>query len=441
MKLAELSFSGLPPIDVPFRYFISAPLFIIAIAIMILFNDDPLWASRWQAATLAITHAFTLGFMASIMMGAIYQLLPVTSGISFPKPRLIAGFCHLFHTTGSVLLIVGFLTANRLIQITAALSLALGFSIYLYTLAYMFYKNKQKNVNNYTLKGIKLAFVALLITVILGLLLQGKLAGLIIIEWDRDLTNLHASWGLFAWVSILIISISFQVIPMFYVAAEFHLRLKKYISLSLFSSLIVMLLIKLAILPLYLQTVIQYILLLIGAIYTFYLLKTINSRKRKISDTSINYWQLASISFLFILITYAIPKHYLANIIENRADLLFTAIFIFMVIVSILQGMLLKILPFLVFTHLQQQCGMNFNAMQMLPKMQDILCKPHASILFTLHLISSINLLTSIFYPQWYWLFACALIVEFTWLTFLIAKAFYLYRLNYRKISSQITKI
>ena len=81
MNMSGLSFNALPPIDLPFRFFLSAPLFIIACALLVLFSGETLWLSRWQPNMLALTHGFTLGFLTMVMMGALLQLLPVIGGI------------------------------------------------------------------------------------------------------------------------------------------------------------------------------------------------------------------------------------------------------------------------------------------------------------------------------------------------------------------------
>ena len=56
-----LSFNALPPIDLPFRFFLTAPIFVILCAVLILLTGESLWLSRWQPSMLALTHGFTLG--------------------------------------------------------------------------------------------------------------------------------------------------------------------------------------------------------------------------------------------------------------------------------------------------------------------------------------------------------------------------------------------
>lgn len=430
MKLSNLSFDSLPSIDVPFRYFITAPLFVIAIALFMIFAEDAWWISRWQPNMLALTHTFTLGFIATIMLGALFQLLPVAGGVSLPKTRLIATFSHFFHTLGTICLVISFLSLHNLMQNLAMIFLAISFSFYISVVLYALYKHQ---LTNEIVTGIKFAIIALAITVSLGVLLQSQVAGFTWINWDRSLTNLHALLGLTGWVAVLIITISFQVVPMFHVAPEFPTKIKKYLTKTLFFLLVLFFIFKESLL---ISSIIIGGLLITNAFFTFYLIKILNQRKRKVSDTSVNYWQLAAISFFAITIIYFIPEQFLPEFLVNKQTVLLTTIFIFFYVVSILEAMLLKILPFLTFTHLQQQCKFNISAMQSLPNMHEILPKRNGQLLFYFHLISGFFLLITIFQPQLTNLLGLLWLIEFGWLWIIIIKTSYLYRRSSLHIKS-----
>ena len=81
MNLSGLSFNALPTIDLPFRFFISAPIFMLACVGLVFYGGESLWLSRWHPLMLALTHGFTLGFLTMVMLGALLQLLPVIAGI------------------------------------------------------------------------------------------------------------------------------------------------------------------------------------------------------------------------------------------------------------------------------------------------------------------------------------------------------------------------
>ena len=79
-----LSFSQAPPILVPFRFFLSAPLFGLLAALLALWYGPSLMDSRWQSSVLALTHLMTLGFLGMAMVGAMMQMLPVVAGSPVP---------------------------------------------------------------------------------------------------------------------------------------------------------------------------------------------------------------------------------------------------------------------------------------------------------------------------------------------------------------------
>ena len=90
MNMSGVSFDSLPSIDLPFRYFISSAIFIIFVALLVLYSGESVWLTRWHPVMLAITHGFTLGFISSVMMGALLQIFPVVGGRGFPKVKIIA---------------------------------------------------------------------------------------------------------------------------------------------------------------------------------------------------------------------------------------------------------------------------------------------------------------------------------------------------------------
>ena len=169
MKLSGLSFSVMPPLTVPFRYFISAALLVMALAGFILCSGPDPWLSRWHPAMLTITHGFTLGFITTVMMGALLQLLPVVGGVGIPKVRLFGGLCHLLHICGSITLMLAFIWSDPrqqfILMQTALLLLLSGFFLYLAAVTWVLF---QKLSQGGTINAIRLAVFSLAVTVILG---------------------------------------------------------------------------------------------------------------------------------------------------------------------------------------------------------------------------------------------------------------------------------
>src|SRR3989338_5515889 len=66
----KLSIQQAPPLSVPARFFLTAPVFGMVAALILLFTGKDLLSSRWTPGMLAVTHCLTLGFFTSVMIGA-----------------------------------------------------------------------------------------------------------------------------------------------------------------------------------------------------------------------------------------------------------------------------------------------------------------------------------------------------------------------------------
>ncbi len=431
MNLAGLSFQTLPPIDLPFRFFITAPLFIIVCAFLVLYSAESLWISRWHPHTLALTHGFTLGFLTMVMMGALLQLLPVIAGIGIPYPRYIASFSHALVSIGTLCLMLGFVLDHPWLLIIAMCSLALGIGLYVIALIWVLVKKLSQGDS---IIGFRLAIGALLLVLLLGSMLLARNLGLNsifsaynlpIIPATEHLTNMHALWGLVGWAGLLIIAVSFQVIPMFHVAPSFPKAISRYLTATVFIFLILFI---------FLPTIAMPLIVISHGVFALSLFTVISKRKRKVADTSIRYWQLAALSLLVMNVMYFIPDSLWHEFIIKDKTILLAAIFIYFYLLSVIQGMLLKILPFLSYTHLQQACLVNFSAMQFLPHMHEFLNKKHGQWLYYMHLISGGILMLVLIKPAFYPLFALSLLLEFSWLLYLMIKTMRLYFVTSKKI-------
>lgn len=423
MNISGLSFNALPPIDLPFRFFISAPLFMIACAVLIFTFGESLWLSRWQPSMLALTHGFTLGCLTMVMMGALLQLLPVIGGIGIPKPRLVATTSHSLYFLGVTALMFSFISVKMWLLVSALVLLTFAFTIYLTAVIWVLMKKMSQgdSINTF-----RLAIAAFVLVLILGVILLASKVGfaLPLSTLGKQLTDIHAVLGLVGWASLLIIGVSFQVLPMFHVAPNMPKHIRKYLPAGISLLLLAFALLGGNFLAL---------IFIAHGLFALVLFHVINQRKRKVPDTSIKYWQLAASSLLVLNGLYFLPDSFyltdnpiLPFPLPDKAILL-TAIFIYFNLLSVIQGMLLKILPFLSYTHLQQRCLIDFSAMQHIPHMHEFLNKQHGLLLYYLHILSGLSLVGVTFVPSLYFIFSALLFIEFSWLLFLMIKCMRLY--------------
>ncbi len=81
--------TGAPPLSLPLRFFL-AGLTGMAAALLVLIGHvgAVLRFQYGSAALLAATHLMTLGFVSMVMMGAMYQLVPVVFNVKLYSVRL-----------------------------------------------------------------------------------------------------------------------------------------------------------------------------------------------------------------------------------------------------------------------------------------------------------------------------------------------------------------
>jgi hypothetical protein len=345
---ASLSLDQAPPILVPLRFFLSAPLFAIAAALLLLWQGPDMLLSRWHPALLGATHMLTLGFLGLTMMGAIMQMLPVVAGTPVRHPRWAAGIIHTLGTAGIILLCTGLIASSQLLL---RLSLPLlGISLPAFAVLIIF-TLRRAQAQNMTARAMRLAALVLAITAILGLLLLSNHAYSWWLQAREAFTNLHLSWGLLGWVGILIIGVSFQVVPMFQLTPAYPSFMTRWLAITLFLLLLA--------LPLSMDFPALRLTLGIAlsgglALFAIVTLRLQSQRKRKLPDVTMSFWRGGMTCLLLAIALWLAGKIFPLG--ENgKYELLLGLLMIVGFAMSLVNGMLYKIVPFLVWFHLQSR--------------------------------------------------------------------------------------
>lgn len=361
MQTTGLSFDQAPPISVPFRFFLTVPLFIVAASALLLWAGPSALLERHNPATLAIAHLFTLGVLSMTMCGALMQLLPVVAGVSIGKPRLVATLVHLNLSAGSLLLAGGFLWGWKPAFLAASICLALGFGAFFVAAGAGLWRVATRSA---TTLAITLAVLALLFTVVFGIclaLLRGGLA----MDFYAPFAVLHPFWGLAGWVGLLLIGVAYQVVPMFQLTPNYPAILTRWMAPILFGLLILCSLAEAG-------NDVRYALEAgLAAVYAGFALTTLylhSLRRRRQVDTSLLFWRVSMLSLSGALIlweTAGLLPHGWRDRIELSAGILIIVGFA----LSAINGMLYKIVPFLIWFHLQSSLpGRALNMKELLPE-------------------------------------------------------------------------
>lgn len=366
MKIASLSPDQAPPISVPLRFFAVAPLFLVLAALLLAMGDDNPFANTHSPALLAATHCITLGFMAMIMVGAIQQVVPVIIGSQMPAPRLLAWLTMLPLTAGALLLTTGFtLGKPELLNLSWSL---LGFAFLIFIIASL-YSLAQATAKNPTKTALLLSVLSLAAAVALGMLLARGYAAGLDIPYAR-LATTHISLALGGWVLLLIIGVSYQVVPMFQLTPEYPKWLTGYLIPAIFATLI------LSLMPLLFETaprwpgiVLETIFWILASIYAAITLKLQSQRRRRVPDATLSFFRLGMVALLvaaFFSLASLFPTEY-----SDHLRMLSALAFLPGFAMTVTQGMLYKIIPFLVWFHLFRG-GTNPTATS-IPNMKEII--------------------------------------------------------------------
>ncbi|HCE08842.1 MAG TPA: hypothetical protein DEQ40_09640, partial [Oxalobacteraceae bacterium] len=235
MQQAGLDFKQAPPISVPFRFFLTAPLFALLAAALMLWHGDDLFVSRWSPATLAVVHLLTLGCMTMVMAGAMTQMLPVLAGAPVDRPRIVAAIVHPALSVGTLLLVCGFLFAQPLLLKFAIAILALGLGVFLIATLSILSRTRP----TVTVFAVALATAALAVTLVLGLTLGASRAWGIALP-SLSLRDLHPAWGLMGWTGLLVAGVAYQIVPMFQITPNYPRWLTRGFASTMFAALTMM---------------------------------------------------------------------------------------------------------------------------------------------------------------------------------------------------------
>ncbi|MCP4830739.1 MAG: hypothetical protein GY886_00840 [Gammaproteobacteria bacterium] len=418
----------MPPLKVPFRFFITAPLFGILAALLLLGSGTDGWSTRWLPEIVAATHLLTLGFMATIMLGALFQVLPVLSGYSIPGQHWLAPTVQLMVSGGALALGGAFISADHGWQLTAIILLSGGFSLFIGALGLHLIRLGSTDGNS--IFAIRLAALSLLVSLSLGIIMLGAYMGIQIPHILANNGMTHLRFALLGWVLLLIMGVSYQIIPMFHVTPNYPKNISRILVSAIFMALTVLMLGR----SYWLILTGGCVLILAAGIYaliSFYLLR---QRKRKIIDYTIRFWQLGLSCLLLALLGYAIS---LSGIKEPSAvnELQWGILMIPGFAISIMMGVLYKIAPFLSWLHLQQACLKQPMDILKLPTMHDLLPVKYGRIQFCLHCLTLALLLNALQLPVIRPLAAITLAADFIWLEIVLLKTLHIYRKSMQAIS------
>jgi len=410
MLNAALSLEQAPPIHIPFRLFLTAPLFLVAAALVLGWQGEAVLASRWTPAALAVTHLITIGFLGQIMCGALLQMLPVLAGAPVPGVELLGTAVNLLLSVGAVLLGWGFLGGGPSALTVGAVSAFLGFLVFVIGCGIAL---RRARGAAQTVRAMRFAFGALFVTVILGLLLMVGLNGWIQIRKFGAWVDVHLAWGLMGWVGMLVAGVAFHVVPMFHVTPPYPSWLMRGLAPVAAAGLTLGSLFPLtgAVSVTALGNGIAVGVLVLFAAATVWLQLR---RQRKRIDATLLFWWSSMTSVLVAALGWVLggPAVLIGSVLLVGAG------------IGVSIGMLLKIVPFLSWFHLQHRQIASGRRDVRVPHVGVFLAERSARLLFACHFLGLTTLLAAWFEPGLVPIASGFLALSAVGLGFLVAASF-----------------
>ena len=323
MVFAGLSLDQAPPYSATMKFFITGFIYALFGGVYLAFGGGVI--------DTVFIHLMTIGFMTMVMSGAVFQFLPVVGGVRFQRIILLSNLIYAGLNLGVIGFLVGFYFYNPILLRVSSAILFLSIALFALSVIYKLFENRVKNLS---IISIALALVFLLLGAVAGVWMTHSYAGANIGESYLWVKNLHLHLLFFGWILLLVMGVSFQVIPMFWVAKDFHTKTKALFIFTLAGLLVGYLF--------FVHPIFSFVLALWAMVYAFVVLHRLYNRKRKLRDYSVNYWFVAmgslAVAMTLFIFDFAVQMSY--------------KMMAFGFVYAVISAMIYKIIPFITWFHL-----------------------------------------------------------------------------------------
>lgn len=201
-----------PPLLLPGEHFIAGGAFLLVGALGLLRAALPLAAGTYAApSVVGVTHLFTLGWLTTSIMGALYQFLPVALGQPIASERA-AHVTFVLHVGGVTALVAGFLLANGDLRLGGIAVVTIGIVVFLANLGTTLHRATTRDV---TWWAVCLAAVFLGMTMVFGAALGINLSTGFLGVTQPLALGTHAHVAIIGWVLLVMVGVSHRLLPMF----------------------------------------------------------------------------------------------------------------------------------------------------------------------------------------------------------------------------------
>jgi hypothetical protein len=406
-----LSLDQAPPIGVVLRFFLVGALWGVVAGIWLLvYGDGALDAPTPEA--LILTHLWTLGVMFSFMLGALFQMLPVLAGVAIQSPVVLAIRTQYPMMVGTLFLLIAFTNGSPLMYGLGAGLLLIGL---IPAIGSILLRMSAIRDHSAASRGMGYATFNALIVLSLGVILVGVRGGWWEIEHYMQLRSAHIGYGILGWIALLIVSVSFQVVEMFYVTPPYPKTITRHLT-RIVTWLLAGGLIAGAVWPAA-QAPLTMLAMAGLFVHGAVTLRRFSQRKRPLTDATVWFWRIGSVALMTSMLSGMGSLGGGPAWSQSLSVLLFAAF-----AASIVLAMSYKIVPFLVWFHLNAQ------GYYTAPMMHEVIHPKYAKKHLWIHSATFFAGLLSLVFPPLWSLTGALTALSFGWLGIGIYRARSIYR-------------
>ncbi|MEO8713546.1 MAG: hypothetical protein ABI369_00885, partial [Acetobacteraceae bacterium] len=213
-----MMFSGINPRHapvpwLPLPFLLSGPLALAAAHLLLATHAAAVTGSYRGTATIAVTHLLVLGAVVATMMGALYQMTPVIFVAEAADGRLgiVQGTLY---TAGWLAMVIGFLRGEPGLLAVGGTSVVLAVLLFIVIIGKVLRTATQWDTPGWYLLT---ALAMLVATIGFGLTFA--------LDWrfgwfpiPPHLLAIHVHLGGIGWLTLLIMGVSYRLVPMFAIA-------------------------------------------------------------------------------------------------------------------------------------------------------------------------------------------------------------------------------
>lgn len=347
VRKAQLADTHAPAVTVPLRFVVTGLVALLLGAGLLIARPDLIATYHYNQYVIATTHLFVLGFICTVVMGAMYQLVPVALETRLHSVRL-ARWQFIAHTVGFAGMVWMFWKWDMKEVGHFASVLALGVGWFVYNMVRTLRTIPHWNVIAF---GIASSLAWLSLTILAGLFLAATKCWTFSPFDTVAAMHAHAHLGVVGVFLILIVAVSFKLVPMFALSERQSPRRASW-SLGLLNVGLLG-----AVTTILLQSALKFFFALVIVaglvVYAVELRAILQARKRRSLD-----WGLKSfLTALGLLVPLSIIGTVLAwpglplTEFTGQLENLYGFLALLAVVSFAILGMLCKIVPFLVWYH------------------------------------------------------------------------------------------